>query len=202
MHYHHRRRRRRCTSTFKSLMYIKYETTFHLLYSPVGYRLEPVLYRGKDPQISIEDIDPVLVSHHKGRDRLQWSIRKTIRGYIERFRDTFPLFSQWLLGKRSTENINRRRRLLNEYSNEVVLNSGRRTDYMLQEHPLATFWPGIIASVAGAHLGYWHCRDTCAFMLHAIIEGGPKPYRVLHDIEHCWELELMESTPFKPHSGK
>ncbi|XP_067087208.1 phospholipase DDHD2-like isoform X1 [Osmerus mordax] len=158
-------------------------------FDPVAYRIEPMI-------VSEDDLEPMLIPHHKGRKRMHLELKDSLTrmstdlknnvlGSLRTAWQSFtrlpaPALPPVEAGATTEENV------LSEGVHEEVespmsgeeveerqikvgmLNGGRRIDYVLQEKPIESFNEYLFA--IQSHLCYWESEDTALLLLKEIYD--------------------------------
>ncbi|XP_071338915.1 triacylglycerol hydrolase DDHD2 isoform X3 [Trachinotus anak] len=160
-------------------------------YDPVAYRIEPMI-------ISEEDLEPMLIPHHKGRKRMHLELKDSLtrmsmdlkNNVLGSLRTAWQSFARLPVaalppveeGETTIErNLQETQGVCEEAESSVsaeereqpeikvgMLNGGRRIDYVLQEKPIESFNEYLFA--IQSHLCYWESEDTALLLLKEIYD--------------------------------
>ncbi|XP_044052749.1 phospholipase DDHD2 isoform X3 [Siniperca chuatsi] len=160
-------------------------------YDPVAYRIEPMI-------VSEEDLEPMLIPHHKGRKRMHLELKDSLtrmsmdlkNNVLGSLRTAWQSFSRLPVaalppveeGETTIERDLQETHVVCEETESSVsaeqteqpeikvgmLNGGRRIDYVLQEKPIESFNEYLFA--IQSHLCYWESEDTALLLLKEIYD--------------------------------
>lgn len=160
-------------------------------YDPVAYRIEPMI-------VSDDDLEPMLIPHHKGRKRMHlelkdsltrmgMDIKNNVLGSLRTAWQSFARLPVAALPPVEAEDTSIEGNLQDpqgecaEAESPVspeqqeqpeikvgMLNGGRRIDYVLQEKPIESFNEYLFA--IQSHLCYWESEDTALLVLKEIYD--------------------------------
>ncbi|XP_045889922.1 phospholipase DDHD2 isoform X2 [Micropterus dolomieu] len=160
-------------------------------YDPVAYRIEPMI-------VSEEDLEPMLIPHHKGRKRMHLELKDSLtrmsmdlkNNVLGSLRTAWQSFSR--LPVAALPPVEERETAIRRDLQEThgvfeesdasgsveqtehpeikvgMLNGGRRIDYVLQEKPIESFNEYLFA--IQSHLCYWESEDTALLLLKEIYD--------------------------------
>lgn len=160
-------------------------------YDPVAYRLEPMI-------ISDDDLEPMLIPHHKGRKRMHlelkdsltrmgMDLKNNVLGSLRTAWQSFARLPVAALPPVEAEETSLEGNLQDPHGESAeaespvaaeqpeqpeikvgMLNGGRRIDYVLQEKPIESFNEYLFA--IQSHLCYWESEDTALLVLKEIYD--------------------------------
>lgn len=160
-------------------------------YDPVAYRIEPMIV----PQ---DDLEPMLIPHHKGRKRMHLELKDSLtrmsmdlkNNVLGSLRTAWQSFARLPVAAlppvdEAESTIERDLRETQGVCEEAepsvsaeqheqpeikvgMLNGGRRIDYVLQEKPIESFNEYLFA--IQSHLCYWESEDTSLLLLKEIYD--------------------------------
>ncbi|XP_024909030.1 phospholipase DDHD2 isoform X1 [Cynoglossus semilaevis] len=161
-------------------------------YDPVAYRIEPMI-------VAEEDLEPMLIPHHKGRKRMHLELKDSLtrmsmdlkNNVLGSLRIAWQSFSRLPVtalppveeGETTTQNnLEETQGVCEEAETSMsaeqnqqpeikvgMLNRGRRIDYVLQEKPIESFNEYLFA--IQSHLCYWESEDTALLLLKEIYDN-------------------------------
>lgn len=158
-------------------------------FDPVAYRIEPMI-------VSEDDLEPMLIPHHKGRKRMHLELKESLTRMSTDLKNNVlgSLRTAWMSFTRlpvpslppvdaggTTEDNILPEGICEEVESPVpgeeveerqvkvgMLNGGRRIDYVLQEKPIESFNEYLFA--IQSHLCYWESEDTALLLLKEIYD--------------------------------
>ncbi|KAI3372899.1 hypothetical protein L3Q82_023339 [Scortum barcoo] len=160
-------------------------------YDPVAYRIEPMI-------VSQDDLEPMLIPHHKGRKRMHLELKDSLtrmsmdlkNNVLGSLRTAWQSFARLPVAALppvdETEttierDLQETQGVCEEAEPPVsaeqpeqpeikvgMLNGGRRIDYVLQEKPIESFNEYLFA--IQSHLCYWESEDTALLLLKEIYD--------------------------------
>jgi hypothetical protein len=159
-------------STFQFPSCINFYNLFHP-HDPCSYRIEPLLH------IPLKDYPPALVAHHDGKLRINYKM-KTLGNKLSDALGKLLNPNDWFSEK---DNLGDSMKKLVEDDDElhlgkafpdgcpdILLNDGKRVDYVLQEHPFEEA-NEYISGLTG-HTSYFDLPDVARFIVDHVVRNN------------------------------